>query len=240
MDELQYHLLARVEQEHWWFRALHRWVRRALDSRGGSGLRVLDAPCGTGGLLASLLESHQSYGVDRSQLAISYCRTRALPVLQANLEELPFAEASFDVLTSIDGLQHVRDHRRALSEIRRVLVPGGQLILSTAAFSWLYGEHDRAVHTVRRFTRGELVRVVEESGFRVVSARYRLAFLPPFMLAQNLLRRRLRPAPAHADIELPSPWLNGVLGMAGRLDQRFGGRAPFGSTIALIAERPRR
>src|SRR5437762_1356405 len=78
----------------------------------------------------------RSVGADVSKVALDRARTR-LPdaelVLLEPDEALPFADNEFDLVTCIETLEHVRDVQLALSEIRRVLRPGGRLALTTPA-----------------------------------------------------------------------------------------------------------
>ena len=108
METEQYRLLAEVEDKHWWSRALRRRVREALAKyRPGRGLQILDAGCGTGSLLSSLARDHHTVGVDRSALALVYCRNRGQSRLTAaTVENLPFNDSVFDAVLSIDVLSH--------------------------------------------------------------------------------------------------------------------------------------
>src|SRR3954453_13911030 len=113
-----------------------------------------------GGRVASLVHATKLVGADVSQIALDRALTR-LP--DADLvriepdEPLPFADNEFDLVTCIETLEHVRDVQLALSEIRRVLRPGGRLALTTPASArWrvLFRgvEHPFSPH-IRAFTR---------------------------------------------------------------------------------------
>jgi ubiquinone/menaquinone biosynthesis C-methylase UbiE len=97
----------------------------------------LDAACGSGYGAAFLAEKARSVcGIDVNESAIEYARTRySKPNLTyrcADLQrELPFADGSFDAITSFETLEHVRKQERMLSEFRRVLKPHGILVMST-------------------------------------------------------------------------------------------------------------
>jgi len=241
VQEFQYHLLARVEERHWWHRVLRDAIRRSLDEhRPQRSLSLLDVGCGTGGTLLSLAAEHPVAGVDISALALEYCKGRGLSRLaQASMEQLPFADDSFDVLVSIDSISHasVGSESQALREHRRVLRPGGLLILQASAFSWLHGKHDEAVQQRSRYTRREISGLMEEAGLTVLSARYRLSFLPPLMLLNNWILSRFRDEEENPDLALPSAFTNSLLYAAGRLDLACGGFLPFGSSVFCIGEK---
>lgn len=243
MEDVQYHLLAEVEDRHWWHRALRQAIARALVKHApGRPLEILDAGCGTGGVLRFLAGDHRLTGLDLSPLALGYSRRRgARRLARGSVERLPFADRSFDAAVSIDVLSHrsIRCDLAAMRELGRVLRPGGLLILQLSAFEALSGEHDVSVHQVRRYTRRQVTRLLGEAGFSPISVRYRLAFLPPLMLINNALARRRQDTVEEADIALPSPWINGTLRAAAWLDHRLGKIAPFGSSVFYVGRRSR-
>jgi SAM-dependent methyltransferase len=100
------------------------------------GRRVLDVGCQTGALPIALCRRGADVtGVDVEEKLIEGARIRArghgvAPTLRvAVAEALPFADASFDVVTFVDVIEHVRDARAAVRETARVLRPGGTLYL---------------------------------------------------------------------------------------------------------------
>ncbi len=97
------------------------------------GQAVLDLGCGLGEFTAALSEHGAIVtGCDVAQEALRRARARA-PTVEFVLtgEELPFADESFDVVWAGEVLEHVQDGLGLLAEVRRVLRPGGRLLLST-------------------------------------------------------------------------------------------------------------
>jgi methionine biosynthesis protein MetW len=96
--------------------------------------RVLDIGCGDG-RFCTLARNRCTaiVGVDCALKALGIARQRNIPVVQSNFGEhkLPFADASFDVVTCLDVIEHIFDPFFLLKEINRVLKPGGELILTT-------------------------------------------------------------------------------------------------------------
>jgi ubiquinone/menaquinone biosynthesis C-methylase UbiE len=136
--------------------------------------RALDLGVGDGRLAAEI-QAAKLVGADVSQVALDRARKR-LPdaelVLVEPDEPLPFADNVFDLVTCIETLEHVRDVQLALSEIRRVLRPGGRLALTTPASArWrvLFRgvEHPFSPH-IRSFTRRSLRTTLESMGFHIL------------------------------------------------------------------------
>jgi SAM-dependent methyltransferase len=198
LQRREYERLAAVEDRMWWFRGLHVNLLAAWRKRcGGSGtgrLRILDAGCGTGGFLARLAASAPeatAFGVELDEGACRLARDKSgCAIAAADINALPFADQSFDVIVSADVLCHrgVEEHA-ALAGFRRCLRPGGVLILNLPAYRWLYSAHDAAVDNARRYDRRELLRLLADMGFSTAQAGYWNGILFPLMLLRRKLRR---------------------------------------------------
>jgi demethylmenaquinone methyltransferase/2-methoxy-6-polyprenyl-1,4-benzoquinol methylase len=107
-----------------------RWRRLTAEAVVRSGDAVLDACCGTGDLaVAAARAGGRVTGLDFSEPMLERARRKApeLEWICGDLLELPFADASFDAATVGFGVRNVDDLQRALSELRRVLRPGGRV-----------------------------------------------------------------------------------------------------------------
>ena len=107
-----------------------RWRRIAAETVVGSGDRVLDACCGTGDLaVACAKRGGVVTGLDFSPAMLERAR-RKLPAatwVEGDLLVLPFEAASFETATVGFGVRNVADLEKGLTELRRVLVPGGRV-----------------------------------------------------------------------------------------------------------------
>lgn len=241
MERSEYERLAAVEDRMWWFRGLHANLVAALARRDAPRRRVLDAGCGTGGLLARLAAAFPGagiVGIDVDAAAATLARGKSgQPVCRGSVDRLPFADGCFDAILSADVLCHRGvDAERALREFRRCLGPGGVLVLNLPAYRWLYSAHDVAVANARRFARGELEGLLAAAGFAGIRARYWNSFLFPLMV----LRRKLWRG-GGSDVALLSPPVERALGAIMALERRLAAAGfvlPFGGSLLAVAVKP--
>ena len=181
----------RVEQTHFWFRGLTRFVRPLIEQAvaGRDRPEILDCGCGTGANMKMLSAFGRVTGFDITFAGPVFARTYAQTRLaQASVLAIPLADASFDFVTAFDVLQSLHDGEEplALAEMRRVLKPGGFLMVNTAALPFLRGQHAVFGDEVRRSTRSQLRARLERAGFAVVRLTYTNFTLLPFMIPVRL------------------------------------------------------
>lgn len=200
--------MAAVEDEMWFYRALHAHLERELvRACDGRAAEILDAGCGTGGLIRRMGAGHPSWrwtGIDAEPLACELARSRcAAEIVEGSLMALPFAGGAFDAVVCSDVLYHLDDDVAALREIFRVLRPGGIVVINVPAHRWLWSYHDVTVHGRRRYERAELKEKLRTAGFGSSQATHWNALPLPLVL----IRRKLLPPPrSGSDVRLyPRP-----------------------------------
>src|SRR5262245_14779569 len=134
-------LTGRAEAAHFWFHGFRAYVAPALEmaAAGRRHLRLLDCGCGTGYNLSLLEPYGQAFAFDLAPEAMRRERRSGRPLVRADIEHIPFRDATFDIATSFDVLQTVPDDRRAVREIARVLKPGGHAVLNVTALELMRG-----------------------------------------------------------------------------------------------------
>jgi SAM-dependent methyltransferase len=236
-----------VEDVHWWFIARRRILLGVLErSLGVSTIgrrRILDVGCGTGTMLTHLARFGDAQGVDIDPEAIQYCHARGLTqVSQSGAGTLPFAAETFDLVTALDVVEHIDDDLGALREMRRVLRPGGRLLVTVPAYRFLWGRQDDINLHKRRYVAAELRNRLRSAGFEVQKLTYMNALLFPAIAAIRLVRHVLpTPAEAKSDFAFPAPGpfnflLSAVFGAERYVLGRFD--LPFGVSIMALAQRP--
>lgn len=237
MDAAEYDLMDIAEDRMWWYRALHV---RLLDRLAPIEGRILDAGCGTGGFLAQIASRRpglQTIGLEWAQQAAVRARAKSqAAIARGSVNALPFATDSFDAALSADVLCHESvDPARALGELKRVLKPGGRLILNMPAYMWLYSAHDRRVHTARRQTTAQTADMLRQAGFVGIRSRHWNSLLLPLMI---LHRKLLATGEAESDVAPFPPWLDAIFHGVTSLERRLPFDLPFGGSVLATAEKP--
>jgi len=244
VDLHTYEILYRIEETHWWHAARRQivmdWIKQRYAYR--SDLTILDAGCGTGLLMRQLAPLGTVEGVDISEEALEYCRERGLTsVRRADVNQLPFAADSFDVVTALDVLEHLDDDAAALREWRRVLKPGGRVFLFVPAHRWLWSLQDEVSHHRRRYTDRTLRAAIDESGLEVERQSYVSTFLlPVIFLGRQWLKVRLRFQSVETENDLHPRWSNGILRRIFQTEIPVLRRMnmPFGASLVSVARKP--
>jgi SAM-dependent methyltransferase len=106
-----------------------------LDALGvGAGTRLLDVGCGAGMVLRLAADRGADVtGIDASEALLAHARSRVpgAPIVQGEIEDLPFDDDSFDVVTGFNSFQYAARPLAALAEAVRVVAPGGRVLLLT-------------------------------------------------------------------------------------------------------------
>jgi SAM-dependent methyltransferase len=239
MNDSEMRRLAEVEDRMWHFAVLHGHVRRALERHGlAAGAVVLDAGCGTGGLLRRLgqwFPAARLRGLDASPLAVEIAHERAgCPVDLGTVLALPADDESLDAITSIDVGCQLEQPLAAWREATRCLRPGGVLVVNVPAYRWLWSYHDEQVGSRHRFTRPEIRRQLGEAGLRPVYATYWNCLPLPLIAAR---RKLFRPPPDGSDVRDYPRWVAGPMRAMLAAENAWldaGGRLPFGSSIFAV------
>lgn len=206
------------------------------------GARVLDIGCGTGTTLKELEPLGTGYGIDVSPKAVQYCLEGGVDqVCVADAAALPYRGERFDLIISVDVLEHVDDDVAALKEMYRVCRPGGVLFLTVPAFGFLWSRRDELAHHKRRYTLKEVREKLPLADFETIRATYvNLPLLVPlFLLAKmgHLLSRN--PSVKMDYVVVPQP-VNRILGWVVAWEARWLANfdLPTGTSIACVATKP--
>lgn len=238
MDDEEIRRLADFEGGYWWHagrrKILSSLILRHCKTRA---MNILDVGCGSGGTTKSFMAYGHVAGVDYSELALQHAKTSGVAdVARSSMTNIPFRSGTFDLVTILDAIEHEKDDRLVLDEIRRLLCPGGILIVTVPAFQFLWSGHDVAVSHVRRYSLGQITEIVAEAGFTTLKTSYFVSFLFPLVAVYRMLSKKKTGKPKANMTRFP-PLINVIfekmLGLEDLIIQKAG--LPFGLSAVVVA-----
>jgi SAM-dependent methyltransferase len=244
MEESEFRAMLDESQRHWWYRGRRRIVLDALDAlRLPATTRVLDAGCGSGAMLHDLERYGETTGVEPHPLGVAAAHRGGHPrVVRARVEELPFAAASFELVTCLDVIEHTPDDGLALAELHRVTSPGGHLVVTVPAYPALWSQHDVVNGHHRRYVRKTLLDAATAAGWRPLRhTHFNMLFLLPAALVRVAFKSQGE-RQRRSELALTPRSLDPVLELPLRLEAallRRGIRLPAGLSLLAVFERPR-
>lgn len=246
MEEREYQAMYSVEAEHWWFISRRKFVKRLLGAIGvtpysGKAVRIADIGAGTGGMIRFLNEYGTVTGIEPNTSGRKLAKKRGIMLRNGTAEHTGLISNTFDIVCFFDVLYHdgINDER-AIGEARRILKPGGLLIITDCALPYLSGPHDRAVQGRERYILSRFIKKVERIGFIPLKTSYTFFLLFPLVLMKRLLDR-YSPASSgmHSDVR-PAPLLVSVCCIAINTLEAMGLRYlsyPWGSSLVILARK---
>lgn len=243
MNNAEYQNMFEQERDHFFYRFTHDAVLQIASTLHLTRpVKILDVGCGTGMLVKKLQRIGIAEGVDAHPNAVRFGKKRNIRIRRGLIGSLPFRTRSFHLVTCIDVLCHrsIQNDVTALKELKRVLLPGGILILRVPAHQYLYGAHDHYVHTKYRYSKNKLLHLLKRSGFSVPYITYMNAglFIPSVL--KKISELVLQPREASTVTPLPK-WLNNVLYSMLKLEipllkKRV--EIPFGIEVIAVCRNP--
>ena len=173
-DERAYYSI--IPMQRYWQRRRHHitvsWAR-------GAG-RILDAGCGSSLIVQSL---NNAVGMEFNFSKLRFLRRHGIPLARGSAFALPFKDDSFDCVISSQVIEHIPYDEVLFTEMRRVLRPGGMLIIGTPDYATLgwriieptYGfllPGGYADEHITHYTRGKLTEILARHGFAVEQVAY--------------------------------------------------------------------
>jgi len=151
---------------------------------------------------------------------------------------MPFEAGTFDLAASLDVIEHLEDDLGALRELRRVVAPGGFLLVTVPAYTWLWSGHDEVNHHHRRYTRRSLRAVGEQAGWKQVRTTYFNSLLLPVAMVLRIMDRFSRKTTESSlDLWVPPQPLNWLMERPLALEAALiarGGRIPAGLSLLSV------
>lgn len=222
-----------VNRDYWWYRARSSLLEKVFAHYLNDGDFVIDIGSADGPSVRWVTQSATRVALDIDPTGL----VNEPRGVCASALRMPFQNDSADVITAFDVLEHFESDVNGLSELRRVLRPGGVLLISVPAYEWAWTSFDERQGHHRRYTKRRLVELLRSSGFVVDRATYAFASVFPMFTLERLLTRTTSREPEDPAVSQLPEWVGDSLEWLSRLDQKLLERfdLPFGSSIFAAA-----
>ena len=208
-DTAIFERLAELEARSWWFRSRNRLLGEVVREHRADARRVLEIGTGTGYTLQALAAALPDAELVATELheeglAIARGRVPQASFVQLDALAMPYRE-EFDLVAAFDVLEHIDDDAGAVRGIAQALRPGGSLVLTVPQHRWLWSEADDWARHARRYTRREMLALLQRSGFEPRRVTSFVSLLLPLMAAARMrgIARRGKPFDPWAEFQLP-------------------------------------
>jgi SAM-dependent methyltransferase len=213
VQESEFEAMLALDERHWWYRGRRRVlaaVVHGIPLPPHAQTRVLDAGCGSGRTLDDLARLGDAHGTELNPLGVEAARRRGHEVQEGRVEEIPHGDASFDLVTCLDVIEHTDDDVKSLRELRRVTKPGGHAVITVPAHPRLWSRHDEVNGHRRRYTSRTLRLAASRAGWDIARMTgFNVAYLAPAALVR--VSRRAAPDSSSSELALTPPALDRVL-----------------------------
>lgn len=230
-----------LEDRYWWFVARRELAIQFLEQYAQPNSLLLDVGCGTGKGQETFGQFGTACGVDFSNEGLEFCSSRGLTrIARADAQQLPIQSESFDVIVTLDTVEHIPDDGAALKEISRVLKPGGIVLINVPAYQWLWGPHDVALMHQRRYSRTMLRKIIHDADLEIERLSYHICLLFPFVVLSRVIGKFKRGEPEAKLPPIPG-FLASVFSWVQKLEalliRKFD--LPWGSSVVAVARKKR-
>ena len=213
MELAYYETQHRQELYHWWYRVRRELLHDILSDYYGNrtDLHLADIGCGTGALTKELEHYGHCIGIDFSEQAVDYCKSRGVRDIRiGTVAKTEIKSESLDAAICLDVLEHIPDDTKGIAEIERILKPGGIAIIFVPCFMFLWGPTDKVSQHYRRYRLSKLAQKIKPEYFTILRQSYFNTFLFP-LIAMVRITVRLLNIKIESDIRMGSGTTNSLL-----------------------------
>lgn len=175
-------------RDYWWYRAKAKFLQAYFSQYVTPDAQVLDIGSADGpavGFIDEIIRTGKG-----KKIAMDIVPDGLGPEdIVGSVEDIPLGDNTFDIVSAFDVIEHVENEHKGLTEIHRILKPGGYFLMSVPAYQWAWSEHDVKLHHQRRYTTGRAVSALKKAGFEIMKDSYAFQGTFPFFAAQRLIAK---------------------------------------------------
>lgn len=240
MNSREYKIMFDIEDKHFWFLGKRMFVEAILKNRLKSNIKILDLGSGTGGMTKYLEKYGDVVGIEKSRYSAIFAKKRGVKILISDIAKIPQKEDKFDLVTLFDVLYHknVKDEKRVIKEVSRVLKKNGLVLITDSALPILAGRHDTHTQGKTRYTLTQMEKIVKSQNFEIVRSSYIfMSTLPTIAFKRLILDKILKPHTS--DVSEVNAVLNYIAKVLIKLESIIFGYVdiPIGSSVIILAQK---
>lgn len=242
MENKLFDEMYKVETQHWWFVARRKIIASVIEGLGlEANSKIMDAGCGNGDNLEFLSKYGELTAIEREEKALQKAQSRKIG--QVVKGELPDNFPSDinkenDLIVLLDVLEHIDDDAKSLSMLKNWAKDNAKLLITVPAYQFLWTRHDELHHHKRRYTVGQLKKIIENNGWKVNYISYFNSFLFPLALLDRF-KEKIFPSSKGNGLSMPNSVINRLFEKIFSLEACVLGKYsfPFGLSIIVVAEK---
>ena len=177
-------------------------------------MEILEIGCGTGGNLSMLSSLGKVTAIEMNAEAVEIVKEKNLDTVNVHIGSLPNGmpklEKKFDLICLFDVVEHIEEDQEALKKIKKYLKENGKIIITVPAYQWLYGKHDEYLHHKRRYSKNEIIRVAENSGYNVKRITFFNTILFPLALIVRIYEKHIQKTNEKRGVKVEKKWINDI------------------------------
>ncbi len=240
---------AAVDRQHFWYVIRNERIYSMLKAFEPDLINksILELGCGNGNVVGYLWEHGLTNctGWELNSYALNLAKQRYPSI---RFEEKDFleeqSEVRFDIVGLFDLLEHLPNNIESLKSIRRLINPGGKIIITVPAHQWLWSAYDDFYGHMHRYSKSQLISTLEQSGYSKIRCTHFMSALVPFLFLSRKIFSKIATGfdedmnkRFQRDAELPPRLINSLAKLILQLEQFLLGQheIPFGSSIIATA-----
>lgn len=233
-----------AEERHFWFLARKAFIASQMKHAIKPSSKIIEIGAGTGNVSRFLRrKGYSNISVGEMHLnGLRYAKSYGInECYQFDLLRAPF-EDEFDCVCMFDVLEHISDDGKALANINQILKDGGEVVITVPAHQWLWCYEDVIAGHKKRYTRAELVTLLQKTGFNIITARYFFISIVPLLWLRKFLhswRRTVSKGDTLAGDISMNPFVNWILLRVSSFENKLNRFLPnySGGSLFVIAKK---